>query len=307
MAQVTVVGEVVVDRFITRNDVHDVAGGSAANTAIALQRAGHDCALRARYSRDSAGQFLKTHAQAAELDLSCSVDAEQPATVVTVELAEDGQPRYTFVLDGTADWQWTRDDLMCPLPAGTQAIVLGSLAAIREPSYTTLYKWIEEMTDPFIAYDPNARPSAVPQSESEEVRQRMHNWARMAQVVKVSDEDLDWIAPGEDPRSVVAQWCTQGPAVVVLTQGAKGATMYTAADTVIHVDPPSVTVVDTVGAGDTLMAWLVAGLCDAGMTRKHTPASDQLADVLRKAVNAAAITCTRKGCQPPTAAEAARL
>lgn len=298
MAVVVVVGEVVLDRFIGPQGVSDVAGGSAANTALAMHVAGHGASLRARYSRDEAGRFLRRHAEGLGLDLHGSVDTDEPATTVEVTLSDGGTPTYRFSMAGCADWQWTADELQTPLPPGCDAIAVGSLAAVLDPGCAVLRTWAAAVraTGVLVAYDPNARPTAVAGLDADAIRHRMADWVAASDIVKVSDEDLAWIAPGEDALTVVRRWSTWGPRVVVLTAGAAGAAACMDGEVVAQAEAPAIAVVDTVGAGDTLMGWLVAGLVDS-----PTPwTADAVGDVLGRAVRAAAVTCTRQGCQPPS-------
>lgn len=298
MAVVVVVGEVVLDRFIGPEGASDVAGGSAANTALAMHVAGHSASLRARYSRDEAGRFLRRHAEGLGLDLRGSVDADEPATTVEVTLSSEGSPTYRFSMTGCADWQWSAVELQTPLPPACDAIAVGSLAAVLEPGCVTLRDWAAQMraTGVLVAYDPNARPTAVAELDADAIRRRMAEWVASSDIVKVSDEDLAWIAPGEDALAVVRRWSTWGPRVVVLTAGSAGASACMGGEVVAHAAAPDIDVVDTVGAGDTLMGWLVAGLVDSSVPWT----ADCVGDVLERAVRAAAVTCTRQGCQPPT-------
>lgn len=308
MATVVVVGEVVVDRFAADGAAIDVAGGSAANCALAMRTAGHAASLRARFSLDPMGRFLRTNAHALGLDLTGSVDALEPATVVTVAV-RDGIPTYSFAMAGTADWQWSVDELETPLPDGCGAVIVGSLAAILAPGSAVVRQWAASLRaeGTLVAYDPNARPSAISPRDHDEVRRRVLEWVSASDIVKVSDEDLDWIVPGRNPLEVARGWSTVGPSLVVMTAGASGAWALAGGDVVVHCAAPAVTVADTVGAGDTLMGWLVSGALDSGVLAPGTPLDALLvAEVLRSAVTAAALTCTRRGCQPPTSSEVAR-
>lgn len=306
MATVVVVGEVVVDRFVGGPEPVDVAGGSAANTALAMRTAGHAASLRARYSLDDTGRFLRSYAQDLGLDLTGSVDAREPATVVTVAL-RDGSPTYAFEMDGTADWQWTADEIGTALPAGCDAVVLGSLAAVMAPGCDVLRTWAGTVREDgvLVAYDPNARPTAVPRDMADVVRARITDWVSASDIVKVSDEDLAWIAPGHAAIDVAREWSTRGTRLVVMTAGPSGAWAFADGDEVAHCAAPAITVSDTVGAGDTLMGWLVSGAVDSGALGEANGPVDSgaIARVLQAAVTAAAITCTRQGCQPPTAGE----
>lgn len=308
MVRATVVGEVVIDRVFTKTPngetAHDIAGGSAANMVLALSRAGHEVQLRARFSTDDAGQFLYDTAVRNGLDLRSSVRADQPATVVEVHLDADGVPAYDFQMHGTADWQWTYAEISQELPAGTDVIVVGSLAAVEEPGSTVIQQWTSEcqLHGILLAYDPNARPSSInSEAHAEEVRAVMHRWVRLSDIVKVSDEDLAWYAPHRSPEDVAKEWSTEGARLVVVTRGAHGAIAFRDGEMLCEVPGVSVSVVDTVGAGDTFMGWLLVGLFEGNERERFT--RDHVSEVLNHAVHAAALNCTKAGCHPPTAEE----
>ena len=303
MALITVLGEVVVDRFIKDGQVTDIAGGSAANCALALTKIGDEVKFRARYSNDPTGDFLYQTALANGLDVSQSIRAIEPATVVEIVLSASGIPNYNFHMDGTADWAWTKAELELFPIENSEALVFGSLAAVLEPSFSALKNWIRvaKNSGVLIAYDPNARPSAVKPEDADQIRERIINLVKLANVVKVSDEDLTWISTSESPEQTAMNWSQLGPQLVVLTRGEHGAAAYSRGVQIANVPGVKTNVVDTVGAGDTLMAWLVSGLLGIESQMRFNAASVE--SVVHRAVKAAAITCSRAGCQPPTHAE----
>ncbi len=304
----TVIGEVVVDRFFHADGtVTDVAGGSSANTAIALQRAGVDTSLRARFSRDDAGRALRAHNAAEGLDLTAAPDVDDPASIVEVRLAADGQPSYLFRLAGAADWQWTADELAAPLPSGTGLVHVGSLASVLEPGATRMRDWLLALpARPLVSFDPNARPAAAASDvEAEHMRAGVAAWAAVADFIKVSDEDLRWLSPGVPEHEQAAQW-SRNTGFVVMTRGGDGSALYVDGQHVLDVPATVVAVVDTVGAGDTFMAWLIRGVLDACETRTlHDLAhdADAMRAIITTAGRAAAITCSRRGCNPPRPSE----
>jgi fructokinase len=157
-----------------------------------------------------------------------------------------------------------------------------------------------------VSFDPNARPALM--GDPAAARERVEQFVRAADVVKVSDEDLRWLAPDEDPAAVAAGWLALGPSVVVVTRGGEGATGVAAAGRV-DVEAPPVEVVDTVGAGDAFTAGLLDALATAdllGVERSEqlrAIGTGALAAALRHATRVAAVTCSRPGADPPTRAE----
>jgi fructokinase len=155
-----------------------------------------------------------------------------------------------------------------------------------------------------LSYDPNARPGTVPRDV---MRARVEEFVGLSDVVKVSDEDLAYLYPDERPEDVCTRWVQAGPALVVLTRGAQGLAAWRPGHDAIVVAGRPVSVVDTVGAGDTVTAALLVGLGDVGALGAGGDIAglDDVAirGILERAAAAAAITCSREGAQPPTRAE----
>ena len=300
----TVIGEVVIDRFIYPDGtVVDVPGGSAANTAIALHRSGVDTALRARFSVDAAGRALRAHVAAEHLDLAAAPDVDEPASVVEVRPAADGQPAYVFHLQGAADWHWTASELATPLPVGTALVHAGSLAAVLEPGSTHIREWLKSLGQrPLVSFDPNARPAAATSdADAAAMRDGVEAWCRIADFIKVSDEDLRWLAPTTAEAVKAAEWSLH-TAFVVMTRGAAGAAVFVDGKPAFEVASQPVDVIDTVGAGDTFMAWLIKGVLEALQTQTLDALAhshEALRAIVERAGRAAAINCSRRGCNPP--------
>jgi len=301
MAIITVVGEVVVDRVRMEGGYEDVGGGSAANTALALARAGDRVELRARYSTDSLGQYLRNITASAGISLQNAVAAKEPATLVEVTMDRAGVPEYRFHMEGTADWQWSPEEISRPLPEGTQAVIIGSLVTVLEPSAHVLLDWAKSIKSEstLLCFDPNARPTVLePMGLADTARALIEEWVQVADIVKVSDEDMRWIAPDQSPLVVAAEWSTRGPKLVVLTEGSQGVVAYAHGKLVCVLPGVSVDVSDTVGAGDTFMAWLVRGYVELPVEEREE--SFGLVDVIAMANHAAALNCTQRGCNPPS-------
>lgn len=300
MSKVTVVGEVIVDRVHIDDDVTVVGGGSAANMALALARSGTPVSIRARYSRDENGEFLRSLAMDSGVDVSDSVLADEPATVVDVRLDEHGIPQYSFPLNPTADWQWTEQEISKPLAPETRAVIFGSLAAVLDPGALPQMKWAHSLKAQGVAvfFDPNARPVALNALQvADQARNRISNWIRIADVVKVSQEDVEWLDNSREPSDVAKAWSRQGPKLIVMTRGADGATAYAHGEELVTIPAPQVAVVDTVGAGDTFMAWLVRGFLQQGESLFTDLTA--LSSTLSIAARAAAFNCAYVGCNPP--------
>ncbi len=298
-----VFGEGVIDRFLETDGFIDIIGGSALNCAVALQRAGVNAEWIARVSTDTEGDALATYALENHVASVRTIRSNEPSSIVTVELGPQGIPTYGFELEGSVDWQWTPAELDTVF-ADLELLQLSSLSCVLSPGAKYLPAALEKVknTNPklIITYDPNARPrAAADENAAEQMRQRIESLVPFADLVKVSDEDLEWISPDREPHVVAAEWSLRGPQLVVLTRGEKGSQAFKDgieyAATIIHALP----MVDTVGAGDTFMAWLIRSIVEDHELTIPTVVED-ISKMLREASKAAAINCSRKGCQPPS-------
>ena len=306
MVSVTVIGEVVLDCVVTDGVVEKVSGGCAANEALALTRFGAKVDLRARYSVDENGQFLKHFITEHGINVANSVDAQEPALVITITKDETGHPTYNYgELLACADWQWTAAEIAKALPLECDGIVIGSMASVFPPGVDPLYNWVktQKETGLPIFYDVNARPGSFTVLDEQLVRSAYQRWLELATVVKVSDEDLAWLAPNQDPIYAARHVSTQGPELVALTQGPNGVTMFAHGQQLFTIEPPVIQAADTVGAGDTFFGWLSGGLLELPPEIRFDPAL--VYSVTRDAVFAAAYNCTKTGCNPPTQQELA--
>ena len=295
---IAVCGEALVDLVPAGEGTYAaLPGGSPANTAVALARLGVPAQLLARLSSDTSGRLLRGHLHRNGVDLSRAVPAAEPSSVALVELADDGSASYRFLLDGTADWAWTESELG-PLSADVQAVHAGSLALARVPA---LERFLGR-AGCTVSIDPNLRPALMP--ELPVAREAVRRWLALADVLKASSDDLALLYPGESPLEVARRWAASGPAVAVVTLAADGALAVLDGQVVQRPAVPTV-VVDTVAAGDTFTAGLLAWWQQAGVLggRLDRLSTAQLEGALDHGLRAAAITCSRAGADPPWAAE----
>ena len=277
------------------------AGGGPANVAVGLGRLGVPTQFAARISRDRLGRFLREHLRASGVDLSLCVETAAPATLAMVALDAAGVAEYSFYLEGTADWAWEAAEL--PTNPHGVAVHTGSLAIGVDPGAALIADWIAAQHargDVFVSLDPNIRPALVLGRPG--YRERLEGLLAAANLVKVSEQDLEALEPGADPLATAAEWARRGPELVVLTHGARGATALRDGMGPRHCDAVPVTPVDTIGAGDAFMAGLLAflaenGALSVGAARALEPA--KLAAALRFAGAVAALTCSRAGADPP--------
>ena len=285
-----VCGEVLIDILPTG----PVVGGGPANTAKALARLGHDVHFIDGISNDAYGQSARTELLRDGVNLGLALASDKPTCTATVTLDAAGGASYEFLIDGTATFDFAASWLPDPYRYQPQALHIGTLVTMIEPGASALYDWAMQVAELApIVFDPNIRPSVQPDRDLYEAA--VEKWAALSAVIKVSDDDLAWLFPGQPIDDVANRWINDGAFLVVVTRGANGLVGYTA-DGRVEVAGVKVDVVDTVGAGDTVGAIVVEAMLVHGLIALH---GDLLRSVLTRAAAAAAITCSRKGAQPP--------
>ncbi len=304
---IAVIGEALIDLVETGDDEPRLArpGGSPYNVALGLARLGQPAHFVGRLSHDPLGTVLRNHALRSGVDLSLCVDAYEPTTVALVELAPDGGAQYRFGVDGTADFRWT-DAELAAVPTGIDAVHFGSLASWLAPGDAAIARRVAGLraAGAAVTYDPNVRPHLQPDAIA--ARGQVERALPLAHLVKTSDEDLEYLYPGETVESIAAGWLERGPRVIVVTRGGDGVSAISANSGAVSRPPVAVDVVDTVGAGDAFMSGLLDALAGHGLlTADGIAAADDaaLGEVLDHAGLIAAITCSRAGANPPRRSE----
>jgi fructokinase len=304
----TVIGEALVDLVPdgTATRYRENPGGSPFNVAVGLARLGNRTSLMARFAQDRFGRLLRSAAAEEGIDLSAAPVAAERATVATASVDGAGQVTYEFDMDGTADWQWSADELRAVSPA-TQVLHFGSIAAWTPPGAERIAGLARDLGargTVLISYDPNIRPAVIgPREQAVELMERN---VRLAPVVKASREDLAWLYPELETDQVAARWTGLGPALVVVTDGADGASAYRRAGPPLRRPGRRVDVVDTIGAGDAFTAGLLTGLVRRRLHRDgriEGISEGTLADIVDEAILVSAITCERLGADPPRLGE----
>ena len=306
---VAVAGEAITDMVPAGADglFRAAAGGSPANVAVGLARLEVPARMLARLSGDVLGRRLRAHLDGNGVDLSHVVTAPEPSSLAIVVLGADGSADYDFRVDGTADWQWTDEELADALE-GVRALHVGSLALTTPPGGAVLRRLATRArATATVSFDPNVRGLLMGSASG--VMAVVEEMLGVADVVKASSEDLEWLLPGRPLADVAAEWVSRGPALVVVTRGPGGALAAGATAGLVDRPGAAVDVVDTVGAGDSFMSALIAGLAGRdllGADRREALrglGSDVVAAVVDEAVTASSITCSRLGADPPTAGE----
>lgn len=280
------------------------AGGAIFNTAIALGRLGVPTGFFTGLSDDMMGDILRGTLKESGVDYSYCATLSRPTTVAFVKLV-DGHATYAFYDEGTAGRMITEAELPA-LGDECEALHFGAISLIPEPCGSTYEALLAREHDKrVISLDPNIRPGFIKDKDAHMARIR--RMAAMADIVKFSDEDLAWFGLEGDEEALARHWLHHGAKLVVVTRGAEGAVGYTV-NHKVTVPSERVSVVDTVGAGDTFDAGVLASLKMQNLLTKQQVAKldqDQIAKVLALGAKAAAVTVSRAGANPPWAKEIA--
>jgi len=291
-ALVTVIGESLVDIISDPHNGKSATekhpGGSPLNVAVGCARLGLRTKLVTHFAKDLHGQLIAEHLDSNGVETI--VGGLQPTSTALATLDDTGAAQYTF------DISWDINGASIPALAAAESslhVHAGSIATVLPPGSKSVMGLIE-----------GARQHATISPDRDTAREQAEDFVSASDIVKASDEDLSWLYPDKTVEETMEAWLALGPALVALTRGAEGPVILSRAG---KVDLPAetVTVTDTVGAGDSFMAALIAGLAQldvlgaAARERLHAITHEQLDAVARYANKAAALTCSRPGANPP--------
>jgi fructokinase len=284
--RILVAGEALVD-LVPADDgtLSPYPGGGPFTTARALGRLGRPVAFAGRLSTDRFGERMAEMLAADGVALDTAERTDDPTTLALAEVDPAGAAAYRFYTEGTS-----ASGLRAAGLDDAAVLHVGTLALVLEPMASA----VEALTDrlagrALVMVDPNIRPAAI--ADEAGYRARLARVLARSDVVKVSDEDLDWLAPGETLLD-------RGPTVSLVTRGGEGAAVHGAFGS-FEVAAPAVAVADTIGAGDTFSAGWLAWWTEHGLERDALADRDAVAAATAFACRAAAITCSRRGADPP--------
>jgi len=305
LSYIAVIGEAVADTFVSPDqpepgalDLRVRPGGGPANTAVALGRLGVPTRFVGRIPRNLLGNLLRDHLTRSGVELSLVAEATEEATLALAAIDEDGHAQYAFYANGTADWQWSAAELAAHSPLAAACVHAGSLALVLDPGGPHIEHLLGALRGKAtISIDPNVRPSMVP---IEVYQSRLRGWTSIADIFRLSEDDLGLLRPGAGIEEVCDEWHADGVRLVVVTQGAKGSVGSYDGQRIFVPAQPVVTV-DTVGAGDAFTAGLLFSLRADGLLGGGLDGLDiaALTRALEFASNVAAETCKVPGADPP--------
>ncbi|TAP25740.1 MULTISPECIES: carbohydrate kinase [Micrococcaceae] len=306
---ISIVGESLVDVIATASD-GDVGatypGGSPLNVAVGTARLGLPTKLVTQFAPDEHGQLIQDHLESSNVEVS-NFGLER-TSVAEASIGSGGSADYDFSIEwnlGTGKRQLGTE------VRGSMHIHTGSIASAMMPGATSVLTAIAECRGgSTISYDPNCRPALCP--DASQARRQAELFVQESDLVKASDEDLAWLYPDRSPEETMAAWLELGPAFIAVTRGDAG-TVFLSRQGRVEVGGEKIALVDTVGAGDSFMSGLLAGLAQLGaLGAEARPVLnaltlDQAREVVSYANRAAGITCSRAGANPPNADELGML
>ena len=300
--KILVMGEALVD-VVSRSgdDIDEHVGGSPANVAFGLGRLGHHVALATWIGSDRRGKRIARTCRRAGVQLVPGSDKAPKTSVANADIDAEGHATYHF------DLTWVLPTL--PHIRDVDHVHTGSIGATLEPGGTQVVAALKATGgDVTISYDPNARPTLM--GDPRDARKRVEEIVVLSDVVKASDEDIEWFYPERAIDDVVADWLDMGPSLVVVTRGSKGATFAIRGAEPVLAPSADVEKVDTVGAGDSFMAGLLSGLLDAGLlggegarVKLGQAAPVDVLPAVQRAIATSGVTVSRGGAYAPTRKE----
>jgi len=304
-------GEALIDMIPTSGDTGTVSftphpGGAVFNTAIALGRLRTHTWFLSGLSSDLFGDQLRHALAGSNVDATLAIMSDRPTTLGFVQLT-DGHATYCFYDENTAG-RMLEPSQIPNIPKDVSTLYFGGISLISEPCAEFYLALAERHSHKrVVMMDPNIRANFL--TDEDRYRRRLGKMIACTDILKVSDEDLNWIIPGQlTLYEKAAQIRETGPEIVVLTRGSDGASALFGDDTIIEVPAQLVEVVDTVGAGDTFNAGVLSKLSELGLLKKDALpniASSDIRAALEHGARVASVTVSRAGCNPPWAHELA--
>lgn len=303
---VLAIGEALIDVVTPQADptnTREIPGGSPANVAMTLGRLERAVALQTWVGDDARGDVIVDHFGASNVLVTPESRGATRTTTANALIDASGAATYTF------DVEWAPRAPINVSPAA-HIVHAGSISAAIEPGASAvLDALIRARAHALITFDPNARPAIMGAPDT--AWATVQRFVAVSDVVKVSDEDIEWLTQGRDGDDVMTEWLNMGPQLVIVTRGGEGAIARTSSGVTVSVAPHKVTVADTVGAGDSFMGAVLDAMWTLGFTgasARHALRSlDEAAvtQILERAASVSAVTVSRPGANPPWASELA--
>ena len=282
-----------------RDATVSVVGGSCLNIAVGMARLGAPAGFVGGISTDLFGRMIADHASASQVDLRYVTRSAHQTTLAFVRHV-GGEPQYAFYDEATASRNWSYQRGSIPLDE-IEAIHVGSTTLANDNGAIQALAMIEDVGgSTTISFDPNCRPNLV--RHKARYVDRMNAFAAAADIVRMSDADFEFLYGGNDYGERAKSLIAAGTSLVVVTRGINGAQAWHKAAGLVKVEAPTISVMDTIGAGDSFQAALLFALRAIGRIKRGALAemnAGELDRALSFASACAAVTCSRAGADPP--------
>jgi fructokinase len=295
---ITVAGEALIDLISEEaGKLTPFGGGAGFNVARIVARLGEPCNYLGRLGADQYGEKLARELMDSGAKLTIPGRVNAPTTLALAHLDSAGSAEYRFYVQGTTAVAVSPSDVPTGLFDGCRCLALGGLSIVFEPIRSTLLELVKSApASVLVLLDPNCRPHAIPDLAS--YRRTVEHLFQRADIVKVSVEDLGVIRPGSVPVDYAIEVVAQGVCVVVITDG-PGPVTIVCRDGLRRIPVPSVNVIDTIGAGDAVVAGLLAWLTRHPDFNPRTAAVELWTKAVEAALDVAAAVCTAQGATLP--------
>ncbi len=291
-------GESLIDMVPEGGNYRPLSGGAVYNTTVALGRMGAPTGYLWPISRDAFGEQLLRPLTEAGVDTSLCPRSDRLTTLAFVTLS-DGDARYSFYDEGSAGRMLAPEDLP-EIPETVSALFIGGISLVPDPCGAAIEALVERVRHRIpVMLDPNIRPFFI--ADEDAYRARLNRLLAMADLVKLSGDDLEWLMPDTSFEDAAQAILAKGTKAVLQTGGSAGARALWQGET-LTAPATKVEVADTIGAGDTFNAGVLAALHAQGVLTREGIANlspEALQAALQLGTRAAAITVSRPGANPP--------